>query len=169
MVIEKNSKNVIWNRIGASLTAFTSLFFAIIVTRINGTNDAGIFMYSFATACILYIIGVYLGRTFQVTDISGKYSDTDYIYNRILTCVIMIIIAIIFCLLRGYDTYKTAIFVLINIFKSIDAFNESMYSIIQRHENLHKVRKINGTKGSIGNFSVFNNRYNNKKFVISMF
>ena len=45
MVIEKNSKNVIWNRIGASLTAFTSLFFAIIVTRINGTNDAGIFKW----------------------------------------------------------------------------------------------------------------------------
>ena len=64
----KDKKNIIWNIIGATANAFNSLFFAIIVTRINGINDGGIFTYSFATACLLYMIGVYSGRTFQVTD-----------------------------------------------------------------------------------------------------
>ena len=68
--MEKSRKNILWNIIGATTNAFNSLLFTIIVTRINGTNDAGIFTYAFATACLLYVIGVYLGRTYQVTDIN---------------------------------------------------------------------------------------------------
>ena len=70
--------------------SFNSLFFTIIVTRLNGLNDAGIFTYCFATACVLYNIAVYEGRAFQVTDITGKNTDMDYIYHRIMTCIIMI-------------------------------------------------------------------------------
>lgn len=130
-----------WNIIGSTLSAFISLFFAIIVTRINGVDDAGIFMYSFATACILYVVGIYLGRTFQVTDITDKYSDTDYIYNRIITCVLMLLIGLVFCLIRGYDLYKTTILILLCSFRAIEAFCESLYAVIQKREQLHKVGK----------------------------
>ena len=73
--MEKNidKKNVLWNMIGASSNAFTSLIFAIVVTRINGLEEAGIFTYAFATACLFYVIGIYAGRAFQVTDITEKY------------------------------------------------------------------------------------------------
>ena len=50
-------KNVIWNILGTGFNSFNSLFFLIIVTRINGTTNAGIFTIAFSTACILYIIG----------------------------------------------------------------------------------------------------------------
>lgn len=147
--IQKN-KNVIWNMVGATLNAFNSLLFTIVVTRINGITDAGIFTYSFATACLLYVIGVYLGRTFQVTDITNKYSDTDYIYNRILTCVIMIIVSILFCLIKQYEIYKALIVVLLCSFKAIEAFSESIYAIIQRHEYLDKVGKSLTIKALLG-------------------
>lgn len=139
--IKQFKSNLIWNTIGTTLNAFNSLLFAIIVTRINGINDAGIFTYSFATACVLFVIGIYFGRTFQVTDISGKYSDTDYIYNKALTSILMIIIAILFCLIKKYDLYKTTIFVLLCGFKAIEAFSESIYGILQRHERLDQVGK----------------------------
>ena len=51
-------KNFIWNIIGSGVNAFTSLFFMIIVTRINGINDAGIFTFAYATASFLNIIGI---------------------------------------------------------------------------------------------------------------
>lgn len=134
-----DKKNVIWNIIGATANAFNSLLFAIIVTRINGVNDAGIFMYSFATACLLYMIAVYEGRVFQVTDISKKNTDTDYIYHRIITCVLMIIISTIFVIIKRYDLYKSSIFILLCAFKSIEAFNEAIYAIIQKNNLLYKV------------------------------
>lgn len=132
-------KNFIWNIVGTTLNAFNSLFFTIIVTRINGVNNSGIFTYSFATACLLYIIGVYAGRTFQVTDINKKNSDTDYIYNRIITCIIMMLISIVFVIIKGYDIYKCIIFLLLCLFKCIEAFSEVLYGIIQKNGYLYKV------------------------------
>lgn len=125
--------------VGATANAFNSLFFSIIVTRINGIDDAGIFIYSFATACILYVIGIYAGRTFQVTDISKKYSDTDYIYNKIITCIIMMMVSIAFVLIRQYDIYKSIIFVSVCFFRMLEAFCEGLYGIIQKNKQLYKV------------------------------
>ena len=129
----KDKKNVIWNILGVSANAFNSFFFAIIVTRINGIDDAGIFTYCFATACLMYCIGNYCGRTFQVTDINNKNSDTDYIFNRIITCIIMMIVTIGFALIKGYDIYKSAILIILCLFKALEAFAESLYAILQRN------------------------------------
>ncbi len=141
MMVKENidRKNVIWNIIGATANAFNSLFFTIIVTRINGTFDAGIFSYSFATACMLYMVGVYAGRTFQVTDISKENSDTDYIYNRSITCIIMVIVSVLFVIIKGYDTYKSIIFVLLCLFKCSEAFVEVLYGVLQKNGKLYKV------------------------------
>lgn len=134
-----DKKNVVWNMVGATANAFNSLLFSIIVTRINGIDDAGIFIYSFATACILYVIGIYAGRTFQVTDISKKYSDTDYIYNKITTCIVMMIVAISFVIIKQYDIYKSSIFILVCLFRMLEAFCEGIYAIIQKNKQLYKV------------------------------
>lgn len=137
--MEKSRKNILWNIIGATTNAFNSLLFTIIVTRINGTNDAGIFTYAFATACLLYVIGVYLGRTYQVTDINEENTNNDYIYNRITTCVIMLILSILFVMIKNYDIYKATIIVSLCGFKCIEAFSEVFYGIIQKNEELYKV------------------------------
>lgn len=146
----QDKKNVVWNMIGATLNAFNSLLFAIIVTRVNGMNDAGIFTYSFATACVLYVIAIYLGRVFQVTDISKKYSDTDYLYNRIFTCTIMILVSVGFCIIKGYDFYKSSIFVILCLFKLIEAFSECVYAMIQKKECLDQVGKSMAMKALLG-------------------
>ena len=122
----KKNKNIIWNMIGATTNAFNSLLFTIIVTRINGLNDAGIFTYAFATACLLYVIGVYLGRTFQVTDIDEKNTNSNYVYNKITTCALMILVSILFVLIKGYDIYKSAVIIVLCGFKSIEALSEAI-------------------------------------------
>ena len=134
-----DKKNVVWNIIGATTNAFNSLLFAILVTRINGIDNGGIFTYCFATACLLYMIGVYAGRTFQVTDIRNKNSDKDYIYHRILTCIIMIIVSIGFVIVKQYDIYKSSIFIILCIFKGVEAFCEAIYAILQKNGLLYKV------------------------------
>ncbi len=65
-------KNFIWNMLGTGFNSFNSLFFLVIVTRINGIQDAGIFSIAWATAYILYTIGLYSGRLCQVTDTENK-------------------------------------------------------------------------------------------------
>lgn len=133
-------KNIIWNAIGSTISSFSSLFFLILVTRINGLEDAGIFTYSFSTACILYTIGVYYGRAYQVTE-TKNYSDTDYIYNRITTCLLMLLAALIFLSVKHYSSYKTMVLFLLCLFKSLEAFSESLYAIIQEKNMLSLVGK----------------------------
>lgn len=131
-------KNFIWNILGTGLNSFNSLFFLIIVTRINGTNDAGIFSIAYSTALILYTIGLYSGRLCQVTDIENKVKDKDYIVNRVITCVLMIVIAVIFVLLKQYTPYKMGIFILLCVYKATEAFGEILYGIMQKNELLYR-------------------------------
>ncbi len=131
-------KNFIWNLMGTGLNSFNSLFFLIIVTRINGINEAGIFSIAYSTALILYTIGLYSGRLCQVTDIENKVKDKDYMINRIITCILMIIIAIIFVFIKQYSPYKMGIFILLCIYKATEAFGEILYGIMHKNELLYR-------------------------------
>lgn len=131
-------KNFIWNIAGTGLNSFNSLFFLIIVTRINGLSDAGIFSIAYATAFILYTIGVYSGRICQVTDIENKIKDKDYIVNRTITCILMIFLAFLFVLVKQYTPYKAGIFILLCLYKGTEAFSEILYGIMQKNELLYK-------------------------------
>ena len=116
------AKNFIWNTIGTGFNSFNSLFFLILVTRINGIEKAGIFSIAYATATILYTLALYSGRLFQVTDIENKIKDKDYISNRALTCFIMLIFASTYLIIKKYTTFKTLVFVVLIIFRGIEAF-----------------------------------------------
>ena len=134
-------KNFIWNTLGTGLNAFNSLFFMIIATRVNGIEQAGIFTIAFSSACILYAIGLYAGRVYQVTELNDKISDKDFIVNRILTCFSMIIFLILFCIFRKYDIEKAVIFLLLTIYKALEAFSDIIYGILQKHDKLDIVGK----------------------------
>lgn len=134
-------KNFIWNIIGTGLNAFNSLFFLIIATRINGINEAGIFTIAFSTACIMYMFGVYAGRIYQVTEPDKSITNKEYIANRLITSIIMIILVFIFCLVRKYDLYKTTVFLLLTSFKALESFSDVLYGILQKNEKLEIVGK----------------------------
>ncbi|MBR3254761.1 MAG: hypothetical protein IKF97_00820 [Clostridia bacterium] len=134
-------KNFIWNILGTGLNAFTSLFYMIIITRINGINDAGIFTIAYATACILYMIGIYAGRVYQVTENDKSVNDKDYILNRVISCSIAFIGGGIFCFIKGYSLYKIIIFLVLGLYKVIESFSDVLYGILQKNELLEKVGK----------------------------
>lgn len=134
-------KNFIWNTLGTGLNAFNSLFFMIAVTRMNGVDNAGIFTIAFSTACIIYIIGVYAGRIYQVTEPDKTITDKEYIINRVITTISMLILVIIFSLIRGYDIFKSAIFFLLTLYKALEAFSDVIYGVLQKNEKLDIVGK----------------------------
>ena len=134
-------KNFIWNILGTGFNAFNSLFFMITVTRINGVDNAGIFSIAYATACIIFVIGTYAGRIYQVTEPDKTITDKEYIVNRLITAGGMNVLVILFCLFRGYDLYKTIIFILLTLYKSLEAFSDVLYGVLQKNEKLEFVGK----------------------------
>lgn len=143
-------KNFILNSIGAVLYSFTSLFYMIIATRIVGTNGAGLFTFAFSTANLLQVVGIYAGRAYQVTENKENITDSDYFYNRIISCSFMLIIGLLFCFLEGYAVFKIGIILLLIVYKMLDAFAEHYYAILQKNDDLYKVGISLIIKGVLG-------------------
>lgn len=132
-------KNFIWNTVGTTFNSFNSLFFLILVTRINGINDAGVFSFAFSLACVFYCIGNYSGRIYQVTERDKSIEHSDFVYTKIFSCLLMLAVSIIYVLSKGYVLSKILIILFLILFKMIEAFSESLYGIVQRKGDLYRV------------------------------
>lgn len=139
MNLKNKRKNFIWNMFGIGIYAVTSLIFMIIVTRINGVDDAGIFSFGFSFACMIQIVGTYGGRTYQVTDISGKTKDCDYLYLRVVNCATMLLCTFIFLLFKDYSLNKVLVIVFLVVYKMIFAYSDTIFGIFQKNDNLYQV------------------------------
>ena len=135
-------KNFIWNVLGTGLNAFNSLFFMIIVTRLNGVDQAGIFTIAFSTACIIYFVGVYAGRIYQVTELNKEITDKEFIVNRSISTILMLILVILFSVIRGYNLYKSTMFLLLTLYKALEAFSDVLYGILQKKKCLKQTLDI---------------------------
>lgn len=137
-----NSKNMkkdfIWNMIGTTLNTFNSMFFMVVITRINGVDEAGIYTLLFAVACLLYNIGIYSGRTFQVTDRTGKINNTEYIVHRTITVSLMLVCGVIYALFKGLDSYRFILVLLLTFMKGLEAWSDVLYAIEQKNDELYK-------------------------------
>lgn len=147
----KNSlkKNIIWNTLGTGANAFTSLFLLVIVTRINGLDNAGVFSFAFSTACILFIFATYAGRIFQVTD-TTDIKDKEFILSRIITCLLSILFCVLFVLINGYNISKSLIIITLCLYKTIESFCDVLYGILQKNEMLDIVGKSYLLKSVLG-------------------
>lgn len=132
-----NRKNYLWNTIGTTFLSFNSLFYLIIVTRINGIEDAGIFSLSYSFACIINVIALFYGRTYQVTDNNSEFSNKTYFVARIIASVAAIIISIGFVILNHYELEKSVIFLILCFLKTIEAVSDYYYGILQKNYKLY--------------------------------
>lgn len=131
-------KNFIWNMFGMTFNSFNSLFYMIIITRINGTNDAGIFTLAFSIACLVFYIGTYAGRVYQVTDSSKIVSTSDYVVHRLIAFGILIITSFVYSLIMGYSNQKLIIVLLLCLLKGLEALSDVFYGILQKNDYLYK-------------------------------
>lgn len=133
-----SKKDICWNTIGVTLNAFTSLVYLVIVNRINGAENGGIFSFSYSVACLLFIIGGYATRTYQVADTAEKLNDSEYLLHKISTCGLMLIAGTLYCFLIREPVKRSAIIAL-TCLKMMEAFSDTPYAYIQKKDRLYLV------------------------------
>lgn len=131
-------KDFIWNLIGTTLNSFTSLFYMMIVARINGLGDSGTFSYAFSFGCLMFTVACYAGRIYQVTDNSKKYSDMDYIAQRIIFSILTMLISWGYSIIIGLDSYTLAVTLVLCLCKCIEACGDVLCGILQRNDHLYQ-------------------------------
>ncbi len=134
--------SVFWNMMSSGLNSIVSIVLLLVVTRINGTSDAGVFSLAFSTAQMMLTIGNYGMRNYQATDIKEKYTLSTYLSSRIITTLGMTILTFLFVLVRGYDLEKILIFIGLCLLKVTDAFDDLYGGHFQNKERLDISGKI---------------------------
>ncbi|BBF44261.1 heteropolysaccharide repeat unit export protein [Lachnospiraceae bacterium KM106-2] len=129
------TKGVIWNIIGSTLYSAMSAILLIVVSRVNGTNAAGLFTLTFSVSQMMYTIANYGMRNYQSSDINEKYSFSTYLNSRILTCIIMMICTLGYVIFKGYGNEKIMLVIVLCMLKVTDALGdlyEGAYQINKR-------------------------------------
>lgn len=145
-----NSKNIsresyLWNTIQSILFATQSVFMLMIITRVAGLDAAGVFSIAYAIGSLMYYVGEFGARKFQITDVDEKYSFRDYHTHRVITCTTSAVISVAYALfglaIGRYSSDKTAVIVIICLIKAVEAYCDVFFSRYQQKHRLDVAAK----------------------------
>lgn len=152
--MQAQKKDYIWNSIGSFLQSAISPILLIVITRLNGVGDSGLFSFAMSLSVVFWAISLWGGRTYQVSDVKKEFSSGDYIVVRFISSLIVAVFSISFCILSGYDLIKTELIMVLVSFKILESIADSMYGVLQIHNKLYIVG-ISLTMKSVFGFMVF--------------
>lgn len=111
-----------WNMAGSAVYALASMILTYITIRQAGAVEGGVFAIGLTLAQMFVYIAYYEMRNFQVTDIGKTYIFADYHGVKILNCIIMIGVCLIYCIVKHYDTHKLLIVILVCLYRMLDGY-----------------------------------------------
>ena len=141
MIIEKK-KIYFWNMAGSLCNAFASILYLAMITRTLNDKMGDIFSIGFAFAQLMLTVGTFQVRVFQSTDVKDGYDFIDYFVFRITTCIIMIVLSVIYLSLKGYSSEKYIIILLLCVYKMTTAVSDVFEGLFQKNERLDIAGKL---------------------------
>ena len=147
--MENKKRDFIWNLIGTSINSFNSLFFMIVINHINLKSEAGVFTYAYSLICLFFILATFYNRVYQISK-SDKFSSKDFIFYRVLSSLITVLIVFLFSIINGYNLFKLSVIMLICLFRMIEAISDATYGVLQNNGYLYKSGISLSLKGIIG-------------------
>lgn len=147
IIPEKIQKDAyIWNTVAGTINAFQSVIILMVLTRVLGLEEAGIFTIAWANANLFLMIGKFGMRNFHVTDIKEKFLFQEYYYSRLITTGIMIISCIIYQYymraILQYSWHKSIIIFTVCLLKAIDAIEDVFFGMYQQKGRLDIASKL---------------------------
>ena len=134
-------KNIVWNMVANFLSALQTFIFLLFVTRLSGTESAGIFSFALAVAA-LETVALYGISDFQATDVKGKYKTGHYFWLRILISVGIFVASLFYLLIGDYSGEKICIVLLIVLVRATDSVDNVFGTMFLQRGRLECGAKI---------------------------
>lgn len=129
--------NILWNTIGNIFYLVCQWLLSVVVVRISGSYaDAGVLTLAISTTNIFATLAAFSVRNYQVSDLSEKYSQSDYIAHRIITCSVAVILCIAFTMISGYRLSAALSIAAYMLMKTVEAFADVFHGILQKRWRL---------------------------------
>ena len=130
----------LWYSVGSLLLALQSLIMLVVLTRVCDVYVAGVFTIAFANANLFLNVGKFGVRKFQASDRQGQFAFREYRASRIATCLAMIATASAYIAYSAatldYSGEKTAVMVVMCVFKAVEAFEDVYTGAYQLEDRL---------------------------------
>lgn len=149
------SADYVWNTIGVLLQNAVSPLLLIAVTRVHHEHDAGMFAYAFAVALVGSVVSLWGGRTYQVSDARGEFSEQTYLASRFVLAGLVGLGSVVFCLVNAYDIEKSAVILALVGFKLVESIADPLYGMLQIRGALYRsgvsltLKAIGGVAGFV--------------------
>ena len=142
-------KNIVWNSVGNFIYLFSQWLLSFFVVRLLGFENAGIFSLAIAIAGSFVGISLYGMRSFQVSDIEGKYPDKAYLLSRYITSLIALVACLVFVAANTYSFYISVCILVYMCFKLSESLSDVFQGILQKAMRMDYIGKSFILKGVI--------------------
>lgn len=149
--IERDS--FFWNTVGSLFFSFQSMFVLMVLTRVAGIVEAGIFTIAMANANLFLSVGKYGMRYFQVSDVNKEYNFYEYLLSRVITWSAMLLMSVIYIwytsCTNGYTLYKSIVIIVMCVYRSVDVIEDVYSGLYQQKGRLDVGAKMMAVRMSI--------------------
>ena len=133
----RTKRDFIFNSLGIGAWGIVFPLLTIVATQCVGVEQAGVFSLAFVMGSLLMILANYGVRTYQVSDLDEHHSFADYQINRVLTCILMVIVGYIYCMIRGYAGEMVTISMGVYVYRMVDALADVYEGRLQQSDKMY--------------------------------
>lgn len=140
-------QSVLWNTWGSTFYLGCQWLLTVLIARILGYKDAGVFSLAMSITNIFYSFAIFGMRNFQISDMTDKYSDGTYIVSRCITGVVAFLGCVAFVLMNNYNTKQISCIVVFMVFRLSEAFFDVLMGIYQKKWRMDYMGKSMTVRG----------------------
>ena len=131
--MRKIKDNILWNSFGCLFYFGCQWLLTVLVVYFKeGYSDAGVLSLAMSISNVLAVVASLNLRTFQISELDGRFSEGEFIVNRILTSGISLILCVCIVIYKDYSSYEQLCIVVFMIFKLSEALGDVLHGIEQR-------------------------------------
>ncbi len=135
--MDYSKRNFVWHAIGNITYMMCQWLITVLVPILGGFEDAGVLSVAMSVSATCQTIGMFGIRSYQVSDVEGKYTDSCYVGLRSLTCGAAMLACVIFSVIAGYRGGQLIAILLFMLFRLAETYSDVLHGIAQKNGRLY--------------------------------
>ena len=127
-------KNSIYYTLGTFFYFFCQWLTTMLVVRLAGYEQAGIFSIAISFSNIFYFIAMFGIRNYQISDVEERFSDAQYLGARMMAAVLSALAFSVGILVSSFSDEATLCCILYMLFKLAEVSTDYQFAIMQKHD-----------------------------------
>lgn len=134
------------NSIGSVVLMFGQWLISVLLVRMSGYEDAGIFSLAMTVSNVFSFFANYGLRNYQVSDVNGRYTQSQYMLARVVTSLASVAAcAGYLAVAGGYSAVERWAILLYLLYSNVNVLSDTLMGALQLHDRLY----INGCSNAL--------------------